>query len=347
MFMKKNNTVPQRILFLYYDPHPFHAKMAKSVGAIFYAAPKLKSESSNMFTGGISIINAVIKLPKNFDIYFCEGTYIIPAIAKKLRLINKNAKIVNILASPLLYYIKTGLIKGLRKEFAVYLLKNVDLFVSIGDMEDNLLKESVPCAKSIISYPNIEEKKFKKVGKIITKSALQSKKILVVGTHSAYYKGVDLALEAFKIVRKEHPDATLDVVGKMSDIGMYINKNSEGIMYKGHVDNLLNYMRNYALCVHMGRGDTFPVSTMEAMSIGLPTIISHFTGTKKIVSNVDKNMIVPLDSGILAEKISRYFNLSEARKRNISNKFRKAESEFNKKDYVLEFHKNFYKALKL
>ena len=347
MFMKKNNTVPQRILFLYYDPHPFHAKMAKSVGAIFYAAPKLKSESSNMFTGGISIINAVMKLPKNFDIYLCEGTYLIPAIAKKLRLINKNAKIVNILASPLLYYIKTGLIKGLRKEFAVYLLKNIDLFVSIGDMEDYLLKESMPCAKSIISYPNIDKEKFKKLGKIVTKSTLQSKKILVVGTRSAYYKGVDLALEAFKIVRKEHPEATLDIVGKMSDIGTYINKNTDGIICKGHVDNLLNYMGNYALCVHMGRGDTFPVSTMEAMSVGLPTIVSHVTGTKKIVSDVNKNMIVPLDSGILAEKISWYFNLSEARKRNISNKFRKAAIGFNKKDYILEFHKNFYKALKL
>ena len=97
-----------KTLFLYYDPHYAHAEMAKALHADFYAAPKLRSESSNILLGGLSILKAVFTLPKNYDVYFCEGTYIIPALARKLGLLSKKAKIVNILASPLLYYIKIG-----------------------------------------------------------------------------------------------------------------------------------------------------------------------------------------------------------------------------------------------
>ena len=146
-----------KILFLYYDPHYFHATLAKELHADFYPAPKLRSEKSNMITGGLSILKAVFTLPRNYDIYFCEGTYLIPALAKKLGLIRKDAKIVNILASPLLYYIKTGLIKGIRKRFAITLLKEVDSFVCVSKMEDDLLKEIIPNAKSIVIYPFVKQ----------------------------------------------------------------------------------------------------------------------------------------------------------------------------------------------
>ncbi|MCW1294835.1 MAG: hypothetical protein QXP07_03230 [Candidatus Parvarchaeum sp.] len=94
-------------MFLYYDPHYFHAALARALHANFYPAPKLRSERSNIITGGLSILKAVFTLPRDYAIYLCEGTYIIPALAKKLGLLRKDAKIVNILASPLLYYIKT------------------------------------------------------------------------------------------------------------------------------------------------------------------------------------------------------------------------------------------------
>ncbi|MEM3245935.1 MAG: glycosyltransferase, partial [Candidatus Micrarchaeaceae archaeon] len=339
------NSKRYKVLFLYYDPHPFHAKMAKSVGSVFYAAPKLKSESSNMFTGGIDIIKAVIDLPKNYDIYLCEGTYIIPAIAKRFGMLNKNAKIVNILASPMLYYIKTGLIKGLRKRFALSLLKNVDLFVSIGAMEDEFLKEILPTAHSFISYPSINKKLLTKIIKTKTKPDLYNKKIIAVGTHDAYYKGMDIIIEAFRIVKNKYPDTTLEIVGQMENINKYLPKNTDGLIYNGYVDNLLGHMMNSSICVHMGRGDTFPVSTMEAMATGLPTIVSDFTGTKEMVSSVDKGMVLPLDAETLARKIQWYFNLGKAKKIGLSNKFRHAAIKFNNKDYISKFKRNFYEAL--
>ena len=337
----------KRTLFLYYDPHYNHAMLARALHADFYPAPKLRSEKGNMINGGLSILKAVFMLPRNYDIYFCEGTYIIPSLAKKLGLLRKDAKIVNILASPLLYYIKTGLIKGIRKNFAINLLKEVDLFVYVGNMESDLLKEILPYAKGIIIYaPTKSEMRKRLIAKKNILPNLNLHKILAIGTHSAYYKGMDIVFEAFKIVKKRFPDAELDMVGNMPDLNKYVNCGYEGVHCLGYVKDLVKIIKESSLYVHMGRGDTFPVSALEAMIGGLPTIVSNFTGTKEIIEKVDKNMISKLDAKDLADKITKYIKLNEKDKTALSKRFYKAALKFDKNSIIEKFINDFNSALK-
>ena len=222
--MYNKNLIKAKVLFLYYDPHYFHAALAKKLNADFYPAPKLRSEKSNIIIGGVGILKSVFTIPKNYDIYFCEGTYIIPAIAKKLGLIKKDAKIINILASPLIYYINTGLIKGIRRKFAIYLLKEVNLFVYVGKMEKDLLENILPDANGIVTYTYINPKTRKELiakNKIIPN--LKSHRLLVISKSDAYYKGIDIVFEAFKIVKRKYPDTKLYIVGKMPDLDKYID----------------------------------------------------------------------------------------------------------------------------
>ncbi|MEM4067951.1 MAG: hypothetical protein QXV17_13945, partial [Candidatus Micrarchaeaceae archaeon] len=72
-----------------------------------------------------------------------------------------------------------------------------------------------------------------------------------------------------------------------------------------------------------------------------------FTGTKDIIYKVDKGMVVQLDPMKLAKKIMWYFSINNKKKRTLSKKFRDKAIRFNKKDYISEFRKNFYEALKL
>jgi len=273
-----------------------------------------------MLLGGLSIFKAVFTLPKNYDVYFCEGTYIIPALARKLGLLSKRAKIVNILASPLLYYIKIGKIKGIRKQFALWLLNEVDLFVSIGKMEDEILKEILPNAKSIITYPTPKKEVITVLLKDKKLPNLSSHKILAIGTNSAYYKGIDIVYEAFKTVKKQFPDAELFIVGKMPDLPNYVDYNDKGVHCLGYVEDLKEVIKNSALYVHMGRGDTFPVSCIEAMLGGLPAIVSEWTGTKEVVGKVDSNLIVKLNANEVVKRILWYFSLSYAEKSKRSKK---------------------------
>ena len=326
-----------KTLFLYYDPHYAHAEMAKELNADFYPAPKLKSESSNMLLGGLSILKAVFTLPKNYDVYFCEGTYIIPALARKLGLLSKKAKIINILASPLLYYIKTGRIKGIRKQFALWLLKEVDFFVSIGRMEDEILKEILPNARSIVTYPRPKKEVVTLLLKDERTPDLNSHKILTVGTNSTYYKGIDILYKAFKMVKNRFPDAELLIVGKIPDLSNYVNCENKGIYCLGYVDNLINLIKNSSLYVHMGRGDTFPLSSIEAMLGGLPVIVSKWTGTKEIVNKVDNRLIIKLNPKELANKIIWYFSLNNAKKTKLSIRSKEEAKIFIKNVKVREF----------
>jgi glycosyltransferase involved in cell wall biosynthesis len=329
-----------KTLFLYYDPHYAHAEMAKALRADFYPAPKLRSESSNMLLGGLSILKAVFTLPKNYDIYFCEGTYIIPALARKLGLLSKKAKIANILASPLLYYIKIGKIKGIRRKFALWLLKEVDLFVSIGRMEDEILKEILPNAKSIVTYPKPKKEVAIALLKDERMPDLNSHKILTIGTNSAYYKGIDIVYEAFKTVKKEFPDAELFIVGRIQDLSNYVDCNDKGVHCLGYVENINEIIKNSTLYVHMGRGDTFPVSCIEAMLGGLPAIVSEWTGTKEVTNKVNDNLVTKLDSKDVAKRILWYFNLGHKTKIELSIGSRNEIKKFIKKDYLREFKNN-------
>jgi len=329
-----------KTLFLYYDPHYAHAEMAKALHANFYPAPKLRSESSNMLLGGLSILKAVFTLPNDYDVYFCEGTYIIPALARKLGLLSKKAKIVNILASPLLYYIKISKIKGIRKQFALWLLKEVDLFVSIGRMEDEILKEILPNAKSIVTYPRPKKEVVTALLKDERMPDLNSHKILTTGTNSAYYKGIDIVYEAFKIVKNDFPDAELFIVGKIPDLSNYLDCNDEGVYCLGYAEDLKEVIKNSALYVHMGRGDTFPLSTIEAMLGGLPSIVSEWTGTKEMVNKVNNNLVTKLNPQNLAKRILWYFNLDYKTKVKLSIRSRNEIKRFIKKDYLREFKNN-------
>ena len=340
-------TIRKKTLFLYYDPHYFHAALAKALHADFYPAPKLRSEKSNIVSGGAGITKAVFALPKDYDIYLCEGTYIIPALAKRLGLLKKEAKIVNILASPLLYYIKTGVITGPRRKFAISLLKEVDLFVCVGKMEEELLKEILPDAKSIVTYTYVKSEMRKKLiaAKRVTPE-LNSHKILTIGTNSAFYKGVDITFKAFKIVKRRFPDAELYIVGDMPDLNKYIDCNYNGVHCLGYVKNLVKLIKESSSYVHMGRGDTFPASSLEAMLGGLPVITSNATGTKKIIEKLDKGLISKLDAEDLARRIVKYFCLSQKEREVLSERFYNAGFKLDKSNILEKFVNDFNGALK-
>lgn len=335
-----------KILFFYYDPHYFHAALANVLHADFYPAPKLRSERGNIITGGLSILKAVFTLPRDYDIYLCEGTYIIPVLAKKLGLLKKDAKIINILASPLLYYIKTGLVKGIRKNFATNLLKEVDLFVCVGKMEEELLKEIIPYAKSITTYTSIKPEIRKRlIAKKKVVPNLNLHKILAIGTNSAYYKGIDIVFEAFKVIKKWFPDAELNIIGNMADLNKYVDCSYEGVHCLGYVKDLVKVIKESSLYIHMGRGDTFPASALEAMLGGLPVIVSDTTGTKEIVEGINKKLVIRLNNNELADRLLWYFNLTDKEKLMLSRKVTNAAIKINEKIILAKFRDQIYKVI--
>jgi glycosyltransferase involved in cell wall biosynthesis len=320
------------------------------LGADFLAAPKLTSNStsfSKQMGYGIETLKFAMKIPRDYDIYLCEGTYIFPALAKKLGLIK--GKIINIAASPIFYWMTIGEISGLKRSFAMNMAKEVDGFISGSYMIDGFVKELFPDARTIVSCPFIlPERRAALIKSNKEFPKLDSKRILTIGTKDPRTKGIDLLVNAFLKLRKSDQSIKLNIVGNMPGIEKYLS-DRRGIELLGSItdaNDMVNIIKSSALYVHMGRGETFGISIIESMLGGLPCIVSNYTGTKKYVEKVSSKMVVPLDSDKLAEVIDWYFKLPVERKRELSKKSIKYSMEFERKRTLKKFLINYKKMIK-
>lgn len=359
----------KRIVF-YYKGYPFFVDLGKALKADFYQAPDI---INSIIIKPFKLISGTLTLPKTYDYYFCEGTYMYPSLAKKIGIIK--SKIITICGDGTFYYIKENLMQPILKKAYINLLKEVDGFVCASRMTENHIKTIFPNKKTIVAYSYLNEKLKKNLYKIRNKPpALNSHKLLYIGRPDFYYKGIDLLLEAFEMVKKDVPDAELDIVNgewnkktmnwmvkytnsfipyaiskDMPDKVLKLFKNKKsGINYLGRVDNLAVPIKNASLFITLGRGDPFPATGIEAMSGGLPTMVSEETGTKDFIRKIEKRLIVPLNSKEISRRIIWYFSLKESEKLRLSKKSIKIafSSEFNKKKVLNKFIKEFNGMLK-
>ena len=87
----------------------------------------------------------------------------------------------------------------------------------------------------------------------------------------------------------------------------------------------------------MGRGDTFPLATIETMQAGIPTIVSEQTGTKTIVEKADNSFVLPLDAKALAKKMDDYLSLPREKRLELRKKFREASRPYKASTKLAEF----------
>ena len=326
--------MPMKTLFLYYGPHYAHAAMAKAIGAAFHPAPKLRSEPRKALSGMLesatsaaAAFKSALTIPKNYDVYLCEGTYIFPALARRMSLIGKDKKIIDILASPIIYYLDSSLIKGARRRFAMSMLREVDAFVCIGKMERDLLLRLLPDARYSVAYPFIEDDVYANLASSRITPRINKHEILFIGREDPYYKGLDILIEAFKRVKGTWKDARLNIVGNIE-----LPKNAEGVSginKVGYAKDIVREIRSASLYVHPGRGDSFPVSSITAMAGGLPAMVSCDTGTKEVASKVGDLFVSGLDSKDLASRIDEFFGATPSTRLCWSGSFRKEGLKFS------------------
>jgi glycosyltransferase involved in cell wall biosynthesis len=105
----------------------------------------------------------------------------------------------------------------------------------------------------------------------------------------------------------------------------------------GHKSKIEDYLTNYSLCVHCGRGEAWGISINETMAAGIPTIVSEWTGAKDAVIKVDTKLICDITVESLYEKINWYFNLTKEMKIVLSNKSKSIASNYTEKAAINNF----------
>jgi len=296
------------------------------------------------------IVDSFKECPKEFDVYFSEGAYAELALEKKKGGLNKNSKLVVLFADPRLFYLKEGKEwkwkknkigrkNYLKRKVSEFLIKQIDGTICFGKFQKDLFRKFNKTAPARIVYGFVSNERHKKFSHF--KPELKNKNILFVGNGPDYYcKGLDFLLRVFRKVREKSPESKLFILGDWQDINVK-KLGKENIFFLGKQKNIEKYMKKCSLYVHLGRGDAFPVSSIEMMVAGIPVMVSKFTGTKEIVEKVSKNLVCSFNVEESSKKILDYFDLNEKRKKILGKKFRIISKKFNEQEMSEYFKKQF------
>jgi len=322
----------KKILYLYTGNHPVHRKFAESVTK--------------------DIIPFSKNIPKDYDVYFIEGAYVLPVLLRKMGKINRNSKIIVLFADPRLYYLDKKIkfsykkkrayrMNPLRQKISKIALRDIDGAVCEGEINFELFKKFCPNIHVKKIIPFIWNERFIKLLKV--KPDLKTKNVLFVGNGpDEYCKGLDFLIKIFKGFKKEFPEANLEILGDDWDIKReWIG---DGIYFRGKKD-IVPFLEKTSLLIHLGQGEGFGIQILEALLAGVPTMVSEGTGAKGVVGEIDSKFVVPLNEERVLTTMRKYFKSSLNYKKKLSEKGRDSVKRITQKKQIQEFKKQFEKLI--
>ena len=311
----------------------------------FELRTKFSNKTMRFVLKGLKAIKNIITLPKTYKYYVIQAGHTPILLLKALRLFKKKT----------ILWINTGLpfeLKFNKVNFILrHLLKYADGFISIGKMDYDLISEFFPKKPNFLIYPLITQKpKFRRIPQLNTHNILffggLSDKSGAYLQKRVAYKGADIMIGAFKLLKSQIPDLKLYIVGACNEATIRALGKAKDIYFLGRIDDIRDIIEKCGVSVNPGRGDAFPLTSLETMSLGLPTIVSEYTGTKEVVEKVDKRLICPINPNGLADALLRYFSLSAHKKRLISRKSMQVVKEFYKQYSITKAREEYLTFIK-
>ncbi len=199
---------------------------------------------------------------------------------------------------------------------------------------NRVFKLTYPRLDSVVCLNEDEKKLFKTINSntfvipnfiepaLSLPSDLSNKFILTVGRLTSV-KGTDHLLQTAKIVLQKHPDWKWKIIGDgdmKEEIMQFIEKEDlqNKLIIQLPVDhNILPEYKNASVYVMTSRNECFPMTLLEAMSVGLPCIsFDCETGPRHIINNNEDGLLVEKENPAkLAEAISSLITNEGRRKK--------------------------------
>ena len=138
---------------------------------------------------------------------------------------------------------------------------------------------------------------------LLEEFSLESNKYIAVVTRLVQHKGVHEIIAAYKMARKENPEALagikLAIVGDGSFTAPYLEmlytmaQNDNDIVFTGYQKNmtLAALMRNGLFAVHASHSEGLPMSVLELMGHGNAVLVSDIEPHKEVIK--DEHLLFP------------------------------------------------------
>ena len=354
-----NKKSGHNVLYLHGRPmaHPMHLALAKSVGSDLYPVDRhMRWQDTNktvVYRAVSWIVNAFTYPVRWYSCILVDNLHFSPVISKKLGLLG-DRKIIVHLGSHTLYFMYANRFSPWVNKMHRYALKNYDALLCEGKMAAELVDKILGAAAppTYVTYLGVPLARWEKLNRL--QPNLLSKTIIIIANGPSqfreWYKGLDVMIQAFAIAHERDEALRLRVIGAWNKDIMQANltsldeKTKVSVSFTGKVNNIDFYLKESALCLHCTRGDAFPTSTLEAMAAGVVPLVSSFTGTKEVMRKVDEQFIVPLDTGKIADAITRYFAFSDQEKKVLSDRCRTVVQDYTEERSVVHYQETFRKV---
>lgn len=329
------------------SPHPAHRGFAEAIDADLL---NLDRYSMDQFGLRHSIVEEIVNgvfLP-DYDVYIAEGTRALYGSLTKQ--IMDNSILIYLAGDQALYklldpsYTSDSVINNFISNFGMNILKylfnkHIDGIIAVSEFSCEYTTKIITNKPTRVANPYIQPGLFDQLGTITPD--VESKTAITVGTY-AKYKGQDILVNAWKEVRREHPEAQLQLVGKEYPSSF---DDVPGVEVHGYVEDLPNVLSSSALYIQPSRMDNFPVSVLEALRAGLPAVVTNTTGNSVLISQLNGEMIVEPTANDIAAGIIWYFNLSRSERKSLSSKARSQGNTFDSESRKAAFSSEFQRLI--
>lgn len=333
-----------RIVFLYGrpGPHPFHRALAQALAPDFLPVDFLLRwydvPASRLRRYLSWLLCALFFAGRDaYHVFFTDGIHFPPLIMRKLCLLRRRQKVVALLDDHTLYFLRAGRYPRLSARALRWALNTYDALICVGEMQTELARAEVTGERPLVLTTRSGISRHRLPLLVQNRPNLEGRTILFIGNGPsgwrAWYKGADLLLEAFDLATATLTGLRLRIVGEwdhqyVEELLARFPRAAAWVEFAGVAHDLAPYLAQAALYVHLGRGEAFGISVLEAMCAGVPAIVSEWTGAREAVAEVDSGMIVSLEAKQAAERIRWYFGLPLDERRAFSDRSREVAARY-------------------
>lgn len=138
-----------------------------------------------------------------------------------------------------------------------------------------------------------------------------------------------------------------DVEGVLDDYKKFVKEKNivEKVKFLGTVDNVKELLDKSDLFILTSRTEALPISVIEAISMGVPAIVTNVGGNPDIISDeIEGFLVEPGDYTTIAEKILFLYNNPTILREMSKNARKKAVAQFDF-DYMMEQYIKIFKMM--
>lgn len=194
------------------------------------------------------------------------------------------------------YHLKNPLNELIQKWIIKRQNKKTDIIIAVSNsVKKFLIKSGLADKSRVVMIPNGIEKK----EGVTTKKIKASNKAPIIGTIGSLnkQKGQKYLLEALSILKRKYPLITLEIIGKGPERIPLLEKIDElnlehHVALLGAKKETENYLKHWDVFVLPSISETFGISILEAMEVGVPVVASNVGGIPDIITNKKNGLLV-------------------------------------------------------